>query len=240
VILEQEIGLGYRSAEGEPDSRCAAVKEKLFFLSSGSGVDNKSGGTRFTRCVVMIAGRVGRKIVGASGIDSDRTPSDGVFGVLFAEGKVAARIERWDRGVGIPLRDKPFRKGSMNGNGGLARGIEIEDGSLQAQGAAEPALEIDLAEVFDEGRKVGGSRKRESGHSLTIGSGDGGKGAPFMSGEFIFRRLPGCGALQGRKVQGRGAPPQEVQTSDCARRSVQKRSQVYVSSLLWHFRPRRV
>src|SRR6516164_668878 len=102
LIMDQETGFGNRSAKGEPDTRRAAVKKKFFALSAGGGVNRECGGRRFTGGVVAIAGSVGRKIVGSSGLDSDRAPGDGALGVLFGEEKVTAGIERWDRGVGIP------------------------------------------------------------------------------------------------------------------------------------------
>ncbi len=119
---------------------------------------------------------------------------------LIVKGKVA-RSEGGigGIGVGIPLGDEALGEGDVHGDGGFARGIEIEDGSLHADGAAQAALECDFTEMFDEGGEVGGSSEREPVLGLAIGAGDGSESAPFVDGEIAFTDLSGCDVAQRKR-----------------------------------------
>jgi len=80
---------------------------------------------------VVIVGIVGWEIGGALWIDVDGVPGDGA-GRFYVEEGVIPIGEGRIRGVGmgIPLRDETFGEGDVDGDGGFAGGIKIEDGGF--------------------------------------------------------------------------------------------------------------
>ena len=162
----------------------ATVEKELFALLDSRGGKLERRGRGLTGRVVRIFGMVGRKIRSGVRIDVNGVPGNGARRVLGVERKKTIVQSGIDGiGMGIPLGDDSTGEGDVDRNIGFARGIEIEDRSLHANGAGKAAFEFDVAKMLDEGRKICGAGESEPVHGLTVGAGDGSEGAPFMGGE---------------------------------------------------------
>ena len=100
--------------------------------------------------VVRIVCRFDRKIAPALGMDFDRIPVDGGCRVFFSGEKNAARIDRQDVGVRIPLGDEALGERDVDGDGCLLRRVEIKNRSFHADGAAQATLEVAVLEMLDK------------------------------------------------------------------------------------------
>jgi len=186
VILELDGVFGReRGGERRKDGGDTTVEQESLVLWAGLGVDSEGGGVSLARGEVMIGGAVGGEIGGSGRFDLYGTPGDGAFGVFLLEGDVAAGIQSRDVGVGIPLGDQTLGEGDVHGHGRFLRGIEIQNGSFHADGAAKAAFEIGVLEMLDERREIGGTREREPVHRQAVRSSDGGEGAPFVRGDVV-------------------------------------------------------
>jgi hypothetical protein len=158
-------------------------------LRAGGRFEFERRGSCGARGEVMIFGVVCWKSGGAVRIDVHGAPRDAAgFHVVKRE------IAAGERGISgscarIPFGDEASGEGDVDGDVGFARGIEIEDRSFHADGAAKTALELNLAKMFDEGGEFGGGGEREPVHGLAVGAGDGREGAPFVDDEVGSRRL---------------------------------------------------
>src|SRR6266849_77004 len=161
---------------------------------------------------------IGGEISGTLRVDVDRVPGDGTERFLVEE-RIVARSESGIRGVGvgIPLRDEAFGEGDVDRDGCFAGGIEIKNGSFHAGGAAQAALEADFAEMFDEGRQVGGAGERKPVHGTAIWAGDGSKGAPFVDGEVVFEDLFCVGVTQRERDREEKRGGEEGEREEMAR-----------------------
>ena len=120
-------------------------------LRADRRVDRERGGGSLARGEVMICGIVRRKIGRVLRIDMDGVPDDGARGFLGIERQIAGTEGGIDGvSVRIPFRDKALDKGDVDRDGSFALGIEIEDGSFHADGTAQAAFELNVAEMFDE------------------------------------------------------------------------------------------
>lgn len=145
------------------------------------------------RGVVVILAVVGGQIGEVVRLELDGVPGDAAVGVVLIERPVTHRkvsVFRFYRGdgkdlarVGIPLGDEAFRKGHVDGHGGFAIGVEIEDGSFHADGAEEALFQSGAAEMFDERWKVGRTGEGEPFDGAAVVASDRGEGAPFVGGE---------------------------------------------------------
>jgi len=184
VILESGNGVGRKGGgEGREDSGDAAVEEEFFAPWAGRRVDSDRRRRGLAGGVVVIGGSVGGEVGGGAGLDVDGIPGDGAFGAFLIEGDVTAKVGGRDRGVGIPLGDEALGKRGVDGDVSFPQGIEIEDGSFHADGAAKAALEIGVLEMLDKRGKVRGTGEGEPVHGEAVGTGDGGEGAPLLDGE---------------------------------------------------------
>jgi len=185
IILQKHCAIGGDcDRKWQRESSYAAVEEEFFALWT-VGCGKFEWGRRGLACgEVGIIGIAGGELLGGVGIDMDGTPGDGAGCFLIVERKKAWIQGRVDGiGVGIPFGDEAARERDVDGDGGFTRGIEIEDGSFHADGAAKSTLEIHIAKMLDEGGKVGGTGEGQPVHGAAIRAGDGSEGAPFVSGE---------------------------------------------------------
>src|SRR5713101_4149663 len=129
----------------------------------------------------MAAAVLARKIRSQTWRESDRVPGNGSARAHLRECDICLRRCRLDTGrMRVPLGDEALREGHLDGDGSLARRIEIDDRRLHAQRAAEPGLGIDSAGALDKSGEFAGWRESEPLDGAAVIAGDGGEGAPFV------------------------------------------------------------
>jgi hypothetical protein len=109
MILQLDGIVGQCGGEGRVDGGDAAVEEEAFALRTGRGVDGDGIGGGAAGGVVAVVGQsIQRKVRRGVRFNGNVRPGDVALGVLLLERKIAARIDRGDVGVGIPLGDEPL------------------------------------------------------------------------------------------------------------------------------------
>src|SRR6202021_813520 len=135
----------------------AAIEEKFFGLVPALRFDAQRSGGCLTGSIVVIRAAFARKAGGASWLQPNGVPGNTAVGLLLeavpvivigGHTRLRLKTNRFDAlGVRIPFGDEALREGNVHGESGCVVGIEIENGSLHADGAANAGLKIGSLEV---------------------------------------------------------------------------------------------